>query len=61
MEKVEAAIREVFGPLNPREEIPFERLSQLILEARKKIEGATQEERRYRTPFYPLNIFPPHI
>lgn len=46
MEKVEAAVRDVFGPLNPREDIPLERLSSLILEVRRKIEGATKEERK---------------
>lgn len=35
--------------LNPREEITIERLSELTLEVRKKIEGATEEERRYVT------------
>lgn len=46
MEKVEAAVRDVFGPLNPREDIPLERLSSLILEVRRKMEGATTEERK---------------
>ncbi|KAL8914069.1 MAG: hypothetical protein Q9171_001184 [Xanthocarpia ochracea] len=46
MEKVEVAVKAVFGPLNPREDIPLERLSALILEVRKKVEGATAEERR---------------
>ncbi|KAL1980389.1 hypothetical protein VTN96DRAFT_4205 [Rasamsonia emersonii] len=45
-EKVQAAVEEVFGPLNPREDITLERLSQLTLEVRKKVEGATEEERR---------------
>lgn len=46
MEKVRAAVKEVFGTLNPREEITIERLSELTLEVRKKVEGATEEERR---------------
>ena len=46
MEKVEVAVKAVFGPLNPREDIPLERLSALILEVRKRVEGATAEERR---------------
>ena len=46
MEKVETAVKAVFGPLNPREDIPLEKLSALILETRRKIEGATAEERR---------------
>jgi peroxin-3 len=44
--KVTAAVKEVFGSLNPREEITLEKLSELTLEVRKKIEGATEEERR---------------
>lgn len=46
MKKVEAAVTEVFGPLNPREDISLERISHLIVEVRKKVEGATEEERR---------------
>ncbi|KAL8734924.1 MAG: hypothetical protein Q9166_001276 [cf. Caloplaca sp. 2 TL-2023] len=46
MEKVETAVKAVFGPLNPREDIPLERLSALILEVRRRVEGATPEERR---------------
>lgn len=46
VEKVRTAVKEVFGTLNPREEISIERLSELTLEVRKKIEGATEEERR---------------
>ncbi|GME29045.1 peroxisomal membrane protein [Neofusicoccum parvum] len=46
MEKVLSAVKDVFGPLNPREEITLERLSELTLEVRKKVEGATEEERR---------------
>ncbi|KAL8647502.1 MAG: hypothetical protein Q9226_006405 [Calogaya cf. arnoldii] len=46
MEKVETAVKAVFGPLNPREDLPLEKLSALILEVRRKVEGATAEERR---------------
>lgn len=45
--KVREAVQDVFGLLNPREEITIERLSELTLEVRKRIEGATEEERRY--------------
>lgn len=45
-EMVTAAVQEVFGPVNPREDVTLERLSELILEVRKKIEGATETERR---------------
>ncbi|KAB2576908.1 Peroxin-3 [Lasiodiplodia theobromae] len=48
MEKVVSAVMDVFGPLNPREEITLERLSELTLEVRKKVEGATEDERRTR-------------
>jgi peroxin-3 len=57
IEKVQAAVKEVFGILNPREEITLEKLSELTLEVRKKVEGATEEERRYLPRFA---IFHPH-
>jgi peroxin-3 len=50
MHKVMAAVKEVFGSVNPREEITLERLSELTLEVRRKVEGATEEERRYVFP-----------
>ncbi|KAI4107592.1 MAG: hypothetical protein L6R37_001552 [Teloschistes peruensis] len=46
MAKVEVAVKAVYGPLNPREDVPLERLSALILEVRKRVEGATPEARR---------------
>ncbi|KAF2028520.1 Peroxin-3 [Setomelanomma holmii] len=46
IEKVRVAVKEVFGTLNPREEITLEKLSELTLEVRKRVEGATEEERR---------------
>lgn len=49
MKKVEIAVTKSFGPLDPREDITLERLSELTLEVRKEIEGATEEERRYTT------------
>lgn len=52
MEKVDAAVKEVFGPLNPREDISLERLSHLVVEVRKKIEGSTEEERRFDSSGY---------
>ncbi|KAL4980228.1 Peroxin-3 [Aspergillus desertorum] len=48
MEEVQAAVVEVFGPLNPRDDISFDELSELTLQVRKKIEGATEEDRRHR-------------
>jgi peroxin-3 len=46
MLKVEAAVREVFGTLSPRDELTMQRFSELTLEVRKKVEGATQGERQ---------------
>ncbi|KAL2013575.1 hypothetical protein VTN00DRAFT_1100 [Thermoascus crustaceus] len=46
MEKVRTAVIEVFGPLNPRDDITLAKLSDLTLQVRKKVEGATEEERR---------------
>jgi peroxin-3 len=45
MNNVVKAVKEVFGPINPREELTLERLSALAVEVRKKVEGTTQEER----------------
>jgi peroxin-3 len=47
IEKVRVAVKDVFGLLNPREEITLEKLSELTLEVRKRVEGATEEERRH--------------
>lgn len=46
MEKVRTAVIEVFGSVNPRDDITLSRFAELILEVRKKVEGATDEERR---------------
>lgn len=46
MGKVKEAVEEVFGSVNPREDITQERLSELTLAVRKNVEGATEEERR---------------
>lgn len=46
MEQVRATVTEVFGPLNPREDITLARLSELTLQIRKNIEGSTEQERR---------------
>ncbi|PWY85734.1 putative MFS transporter [Aspergillus sclerotioniger CBS 115572] len=47
MDEVQAAVTEVFGPLNPREDISLAKLSELTLQARRKIEGNTEEDRKY--------------
>jgi peroxin-3 len=54
IEKVRTAVQDVFGTLNPREEITLEHLSCLTLEVRKRVEGATEEERRFVSPSHPL-------
>jgi peroxin-3 len=46
MEKVLAVVKEVFGSVNIRDDISLERLSDLIMQIRRKIEGTTEEERR---------------
>jgi peroxin-3 len=46
LEKVRAAVTEVFGAVNPREALTLERLSALTLDVRKRVEGATEAERR---------------
>ncbi|KAJ4379366.1 peroxin [Didymella sp. IMI 355093] len=56
--KVRVAVQEVFGLLNPREEITIEKLSALTLEVRKRVEGATEEDRRYVDPL-PIPSFAP--
>ncbi|RDW78783.1 peroxisomal biogenesis factor 3 [Aspergillus mulundensis] len=48
VEEVQAAVVEAFGPLNPRDDITFDKLSELTLQVRKKIEGATEEDRKHR-------------
>jgi peroxin-3 len=46
MLKVEAAVKEVFGSLSPRDDVTMERFSKLTLEVRKKVEGETEAERQ---------------
>ncbi|KAK2798864.1 peroxin [Onygenales sp. PD_10] len=46
MDKVKEAVEEVFGTINPREDFTPERLSELTLAVRKKVEGATEDDRR---------------
>ncbi|KAI0526439.1 Peroxin-3 family protein [Xylaria bambusicola] len=45
MEKVETAVREVFGHLSPRDLLSFDTFSQLSLEVRKKVETKSDTER----------------
>lgn len=44
--RVEAAVRQVFGPLSPRDLLSFQRFAELTLEVRKIVEGGTPLERR---------------
>ncbi|KAN0103124.1 Peroxin-3 [Hyaloscypha variabilis] len=46
MLKVEAAVKEVFGGLSPRDDISMQKFSELTLEVRKRVEGATEAERQ---------------
>jgi len=46
LQKVEAAVRNCAGTLKPNESISFDRVSSLITEIRKEVEGATDGERR---------------
>lgn len=48
MQKVEQATKDAFGPLKPNDSISFAKLSELILEVRKTMEGATDAERKER-------------
>ncbi|KAM3081024.1 peroxin [Clarireedia jacksonii] len=45
MIKVEAAVKEVFATTSPREDLTMARFSELTLEVRKKVEGATPADR----------------
>ncbi|RYC60430.1 hypothetical protein CHU98_g5782 [Xylaria longipes] len=45
MEKVETAVREVFGHLSPRDLLSFDTFSQLALEVRKKVERKSDTNR----------------
>lgn len=57
MAKVRTAVEEVFGNISPNEGISQQRLSELVLEVRKKVEGATEQE-RYNTRWLPY-VLPP--
>ncbi|EKV12948.1 Peroxin 3 [Penicillium digitatum] len=46
MGRVQTAVEELFGPLNPREDISLAKLSELTLQIRKRVEGSTEDERR---------------
>jgi peroxin-3 len=46
MLKVETAVKEVFGSMSPRDDVTMQRFSELTLEVRKKVEGATESDRQ---------------
>lgn len=49
LDRVMMAVKEVFGKVNIREDMSLERLSELVIEVRRKVEGATESERRSRS------------
>ena len=56
MQKVEAAVKDVFGPLRMPEDITSERLSFLIIDVRKQVEGSTPAERSYDILLPPIHL-----
>jgi peroxin-3 len=60
MTKVRAAVTEVFGPVNLREMVTPERLAELIMEVRKRVEGRDAEERRNHK-WLPYLLPPPDL
>lgn len=54
---VQAAVKDVFGSVNIREDMSLERLSELIMEVRRKIEGATEEDRHQKR--WLVHLLPP--
>ena len=55
MERVQEVVTEVFGSLNPREDISLTKLSELTVQFRMEMEGSTEEDRRF--VFFFLFIF----
>lgn len=46
MLQVEAAVKDVFGSLSPRDDVSMQKFSELTLEVRKRVEGATESDRQ---------------
>lgn len=46
MLKVEAAVKDVFSSLSPRDDVTMQKFSKLTLEVRKRVEGATESDRQ---------------
>ncbi|RYP10467.1 hypothetical protein DL764_000650 [Monosporascus ibericus] len=57
MERVEQAVRDVFGRLSPRDLLSFDTFVQLTLEVRKKVEGKTHADGK-GSPWLPF-LLPP--
>jgi peroxin-3 len=55
--KVRQAVEEAFGGISPNEGITAARLSDLVLEVRRKVEGSTEQE-RYATRWLPFMLPP---
>ena len=46
MLKVEAAVKDVFSSLSPRDDVTMQKFSELTVEVRKRVEGATESDRQ---------------
>lgn len=46
MHNVQVAVREIFGPMSIRDDITMEGFSEMTLEVRKRVEGATEADRQ---------------
>jgi peroxin-3 len=46
MLKVETAVKDVFSSLSPRDDVTMQKFSELTLEVRKRVEGATESDRQ---------------
>ncbi|KXT01900.1 hypothetical protein AC578_2179 [Pseudocercospora eumusae] len=46
LDRVMVAVKEVFGSVHIREDVTLERMADLIMQVRRKVEGSTEEERR---------------
>ena len=46
MLKVETAVKDVFNSLSPRDDVNMQKFSELILEVRRRVEGATESDRQ---------------
>jgi peroxin-3 len=56
-DRVEEAVREVFGHLSPRDLLSHDTFSQLTIEVRKKIEG--QKDKEHKESKWLSNLLPP--